>query len=235
MELWTALVLGFVGSFHCVGMCGPIAMSIPRSSSSLVALSFSAGLYNSGRILVYAVFGLLFGLLGTQITFSGFQGTLSIILGAGIVFGVVLNRFFKKRDKPQVYQNFVKSISKYYGKLLRKPSIFALFGMGMLNGLLPCAFVYSGLAAAVLTESPIHSMQYMALFGLGTFPAMLLMYLAPTILSLDLRSSIRKLVPYFAFSLGVFLIVRGIAFQDLHLARILAENMESFCVFPTTN
>lgn len=234
MELWTALVLGFVGSFHCVGMCGPIAMSIPRTSSSLFALSFSAILYNTGRILVYALFGILFGLLGTQITFSGFQGTLSILLGGGIVIGVVLNRFFKKRDKPQVYQKLVQSISKCYGKLIRKPSTLALFGMGVLNGLLPCAFVYSGLAAAVITVSPVHSMQYMALFGLGTFPAMFLMYLAPTILSLDLRSSIRKLVPYLAFSLGVFLIVRGIAFQDLHLARMIAENMESFCVFPGT-
>lgn len=90
MELWTALVLGFVGSFHCVGMCGPIAMSIPRSSNSFLGLTGSALIYNTGRILTYAVFGLLFGFLGTGITIGGFQGTLSIILGSSIILGVFL-------------------------------------------------------------------------------------------------------------------------------------------------
>jgi sulfite exporter TauE/SafE len=89
MELWTALVLGFMGSFHCVGMCGPIAMSIPRSSSNFLSLTGSALLYNTGRVLTYSVFGLIFGFLGTGITIGGFQGSLSIILGAGIILGVI--------------------------------------------------------------------------------------------------------------------------------------------------
>lgn len=232
MELWTALVLGFAGSFHCVGMCGPLAMSLPRNSSRMSSLSLNALIYNSGRVLTYSVFGLFFGVLGTQITISGFQGWLSILLGIAIVVGVVLNQYFKNHKRPPFYKKIGDYITIYYGILLRKKSILALFGMGLLNGLLPCAFVYSGLAAAVLTESPYHSMVYMALFGLGTFPAMYFMYLAPSILSLDLRNSIRKLIPYLAFSLGVFLIVRGIALQDLSLSRLLAENMDSFCIFP---
>lgn len=235
MELWTALFLGFVGSFHCVGMCGPIAMSIPRSSSQFLVLTNHAIIYNSGRILVYAFLGLLFGLLGTQITIAGFQGWISILLGVGIIVTVIMNQFFKNRQKPALFDYFAQKISTYYGLLLRKESILALFGMGVLNGLLPCAFVYSGLAVAVLTESPSHSTMYMTLFGLGTFPAMYFMYLAPSILSLDLRNSIRKLVPYLALSLGLFLIVRGIALQDLYLPRIIAESVESFCVFPGTN
>ncbi len=234
MELWTALFLGFAGSFHCVGMCGPIAMSIPRSSSRTFVLTSYAFIYNSGRILVYALLGLFFGLLGTQITIAGFQGWISIMLGAAIVAAVLMNRFFKSRPKPILLEKLTQTVSKYYGLLLRKESLPALFGMGVLNGLLPCAFVYSGLAVAALTESPTHSMMYMTLFGLGTFPAMYFMYLAPSILSLDLRNSIRKFVPYLAFSLGLFLIVRGIALQDLYLPRIIAESVESVCVFPGT-
>ncbi|MBO6525292.1 MAG: sulfite exporter TauE/SafE family protein [Balneolaceae bacterium] len=235
MELWTALFLGFAGSFHCVGMCGPIAMSIPRSSSRFFILTGHALIYNSGRILIYGLLGLLFGLLGTQITIAGFQGWISIVLGVAIVAAVLMNRFYKNHTKPIPFEKFTQKISTYYGYLLRKESLPALFGMGILNGLLPCAFVYSGLAVAVLTESPSHSMMYLALFGLGTFPAMYFMYLAPSILSLDLRNSIRKLVPYLAFSLGLFLIVRGIALQDLYLPRIIAESVESVCVFPGTN
>lgn len=234
MALWTALVLGFLGSFHCVGMCGPIAMSIPRGQSTFLSLSFNATIYNIGRILTYTVFGLLFGFLGTQITISGFQGTLSIILGIGIIVGVIFRQYFKTRSKPVVYKKLTQYISIYYGILLRRNSKFALLFMGVLNGLLPCAFVYSGLAAAVLTETPVHSAAYMALFGVGTFPAMFLMYISPSVLSLDLRTTIRKLVPYLAFCLGVFLIIRGVALQDLSLGRMLAENLDSFCVFPGT-
>jgi hypothetical protein len=233
MELWTAFTLGLFGSFHCVGMCGPIAMSIPRKSSRLFPLSLNAVIYNSGRILTYSIFGLLFGLLGTRITISGFQGWLSILLGASLIIGVIYTRFFKKGSFLSS-NTFTQKITALYGKLIRRQSYPALFGMGFLNGLLPCAFVYAGLAAAVLTQTPYHSMAYMALFGLGTFPAMYLMYLAPSILSLDLRNSIRKLVPYMAFGLGLFLIARGIALQDLQLSKILAEGMESFCVFPGT-
>lgn len=233
MELWTAFTLGLFGSFHCVGMCGPIAMSIPRNTSGFFSLSGNAIIYNAGRISAYSVFGLLFGFLGTQITISGFQGWLSILLGIGLVAGVIYNRNFKKY---RIHTSGIVTdkITNWYAILLRKQSVPALFGMGILNGMLPCAFVYAGLAAAVLTQSPFHSMSYMALFGLGTFPAMFLMYMAPSILSLDLRNSIRKMVPYLAFGLGVFLIIRGVALQDLQLSRILAEGMESFCVFPGT-
>ena len=97
MELWTALLLGFFGSFHCVGMCGPIAKSIPRSSSSMGTLTLNAVIYNSGRILTYSIFGLIFGFLGAHITIAGLQGSLSIILGVIIVAGVIINRYFKFR------------------------------------------------------------------------------------------------------------------------------------------
>lgn len=233
MELWTALLLGFFGSFHCVGMCGPIAMSIPRSSSSMGTLTLNAVIYNSGRILTYSIFGLIFGFLGAHITIAGLQGSLSIILGVIIVAGVIINRYFKGYI-PTSFNRLTALITRYYGKLIRKESYPALFGMGFLNGLLPCAFVYSGLAAAILTQTPYHSMAYMAMFGLGTFPAMYLMYLAPSILSLDLRNSIRKMVPYLAFALGIFLIVRGIALQDLQLSKVLSDGMEGFCIFPGT-
>lgn len=233
MELWTALVLGFLGSFHCVGMCGPIAMAIPRSRSTFGFLTTNAVIYNSGRILVYSILGLLFGFLGVRVTISGFQSSLSIILGASIVFGVIGSRFLKN-FRPAPFKAISEWITKTYGKLIRKESRIALFGMGVLNGLLPCAFVYSGLAAAVLTTNALQSAFYMFLFGVGTFPAMYFMYLSPNILSLDLRNSIKKAVPFLALGLGTFLILRGLALMDLELSEMLSKGLESFCVFPGT-
>lgn len=233
MELWTALLLGFMGSFHCVGMCGPIAMSIPRSSSNFLALTGSALLYNSGRILTYSVFGLIFGFVGTGITIGGFQGTLSILLGVAIILGVIFSKFFKQRAG-KLIQKPTAWVTSMYGKLLRKESRSTLFGLGILNGLLPCAFVYSGLAAAVLTSSPTHSAAYMAMFGLGTFPAMFFMYLSPNILSQDLRQMIRDFIPYFAFTFGIVLVLRGLILFDIYVPDAVTERVSSFCVFPGT-
>jgi sulfite exporter TauE/SafE len=235
MELWTAFGLGFLGSFHCVGMCGPIALSLPRPSSNFASLSLYALIYNFGRIATYSVFGLLFGFFGSQIALSGFQGLLSILLGVVIITGVIFSNYFRSKDKPAFYNSLLPKINTLYGKLIRKNSVTALFGMGVLNGLLPCAFVYSGLAVAVLSNTPIQSMSYMFLFGLGTLPAMFSIYAAPHFISMDLRTTIRKYLPYLAFSLGLFLIIRGIALQDLALSANLREGIETFCTFPDKN
>jgi sulfite exporter TauE/SafE len=233
MELWTALGLGFIGSFHCVGMCGPIVLGLPRNSSNFSTITFNASIYNFGRILVYGLFGLLFGFLGKRIALAGFQSSLSIILGILIILGALYSKRIYTKNTFSFFQKFVSRINKSYGILIRKNSKSALFGMGVLNGLLPCAFVYSGLAAAVLTETPYHSMFYMFLFGLGTLPALFTIYLSPSFISLDLRKTIRKYVPYLAFSLGIFLVLRGIVLQNLDSPSLLVDMVEPFCVFPT--
>lgn len=232
MELWTALLVGFFGSFHCVGMCGPIAMAIPRQSNRFWPLTGSALLYNVGRILTYTFIGLFFGFVGVGFTISGFQGALSIFLGVTIILGVSIKRY-STIPVPAFITGFSNWVTTTYGKLLRKESKFALVGLGVLNGLLPCPFVYTALAAAVLTNTPVHSAGYMALFGLGTFPAMYFMYLSPNLLSLKLRTSVRKAVPYFALALGILLIIRGLTLYDLFVAGT-NERIETFCIFPGT-
>jgi len=232
MELWTAIGLGFFGSFHCVGMCGPIVLSLPRASSSFSAISLNAIIYNLGRILVYAFFGLIFGFLGKQITLAGFQSTLSILLGISIILGVLFSKKLNPQKRPEVFQKFISGINKAYGKLIRKQSKSALFGMGLLNGFLPCAFIYTGLAAAVITSTPYHSMLYMTLFGLGTLPALFTVYVSPNFISMDLRSSIKKYMPYMAFALGVFLVLRGILLQNLNISSAFLKSIEPFCIFP---
>jgi sulfite exporter TauE/SafE len=231
MQLWTALMLGFLGSFHCVGMCGPIAMSIPRDNNHFWPLTFNALLYNSGRVLTYTLLGLIFGLIGTRITIAGFQSWLSIILGLGVIFGVIISKYKGSLGSIPLVNGF---IHRFYSKVIRSESSLKLPMLGVLNGLLPCAFVYTGLAAAVLTPTISHSMLFMLLFGIGTFPAMYMMYLAPSFLSINLRHRINRLVPYLALVLGVFLIIRGIALQDLAISEILNSGMGGFCIFPGT-
>ena len=61
---FVAFMIGLVGSFHCVGMCGPLALSLPLSNNSMVAKFTGALMYNAGRIVTYSFFGLVFGLIG---------------------------------------------------------------------------------------------------------------------------------------------------------------------------
>lgn len=59
--IWSGFVLGFLGSFHCIGMCGPLAMSLPDTASSNVYFMSGRLLYNLGRAATYTFMGALFG------------------------------------------------------------------------------------------------------------------------------------------------------------------------------
>jgi uncharacterized protein len=68
-----AFAMGMVGSFHCIGMCGPIALSLPLKKESSWGKFSGAILYNLGRITTYIAFGLVFGLLGKSVALFGYQ------------------------------------------------------------------------------------------------------------------------------------------------------------------
>src|SRR5438105_7290228 len=91
----SAFALGAISSFHCVGMCGAIAFSIPTQHLSSVKKVIGILLYNFGRITTHSVLGLLFGLLGRQISLAGFQQWFSIIAGV-IILMIVIQSLLRK-------------------------------------------------------------------------------------------------------------------------------------------
>src|SRR5262245_20982237 len=94
MELWTAFLLGLVGSAHCAGMCGPLALALPVTGNSRATFLAGRFLYNAGRILTYAMMGLIFGLLGHVFDIAGLQRWVSLTAGAVILIGLVLSPRF---------------------------------------------------------------------------------------------------------------------------------------------
>jgi sulfite exporter TauE/SafE len=82
LVLISALLLGLMGSFHCAGMCGPIAIALPLHGNRLPQKIYGGVLYNLGRTLTYGVMGAVFGLLGQGVKMIGFQQKVSIIMGA---------------------------------------------------------------------------------------------------------------------------------------------------------
>lgn len=211
MEVLSGFVLGFLGSLHCIGMCGPIALALPIQSKS--KLSFYSGriLYNLGRTITYALMGLVIGLIGQRINLAGYQQVVSIGLGAVILLTVLLPSHYKiffSRLK------FVQAITKYVqssiGVLFRKGNQSSLLGIGILNGFLPCGFVYVALAGAAAFGNVEQSILFMILFGLGTTPAMFSASIVTNLFGQNFRMKINRAIPVFASVLAVIFILRGL-------------------------
>jgi hypothetical protein len=206
------LTIGLVGSFHCVGMCGPIAVALPLKSHSAGAKIAGGLLYNIGRTLTYAVLGLLFGLLGAGIHLAGFQQWTSILLGVSMILTVLFPYFFKQRiSLGALFTGYAGRLISRLRKLFSDHSHQSLFTIGLLNGLLPCGLVYVAIAGAINTNHVLSGALFMILFGLGTIPMMLMISLTGNMISSSLRTAMRRVVPYFVVLLGILFILRGLS------------------------
>lgn len=210
--IFSALAVGFFGSAHCIGMCGPIAIALPVPNSN--AFNFIAGriLYNIGRIFTYSFLGALFGLLGSRIVIAGFQQFITILLGV-IILLVVLTPFKYKAKVTQhkLVQKITLPIKSGIGELFKQGTIPSMFLIGVLNGFLPCGLVYIAIAGAIASGDAVSGMLYMILFGLGTFPAMFAATIFGKFINLNIRRKLTKAVPVFAIVLAVLFILRGMA------------------------
>jgi len=209
--IWAGFLFGIAGSFHCVGMCGPIAMALPFGGSSGWRYFVGRLLYNGGRIVTYASLGALAGAFGQSLQLAGLQQAISIISGILILLLLVLPATIKGRSASVMSTDkLMLWVRKKLGYYFQKSSLSSLFMVGLLNGLLPCGFVYIALAGAISVPGIDGAMLYMALFGLGTFPLMFLVSLSGKLISLKTRSMFNKAVPYIGMCLAVLFIVRGL-------------------------
>jgi sulfite exporter TauE/SafE len=204
------LIFAFVGSLHCVGMCGPIALALSAPDTGRVRFVVGRLLYNGGRTVTYMLLGVVAGSIGKTVALAGVQQILSIVLGVILVlFG--LFPFLQSRLVPRVpaFGNFTRSLSQKLGGLLGQRSFPALVLVGILNGLLPCGFVYLALAASVTTGEILRSVVFMAGFGIGTIPVMFAVSLLGKQVGAGIRKKLRIVVPVLTVLLGVLLVLRG--------------------------
>lgn len=215
MWLYSAFLVGFLGSFHCAGMCGPIALALPLDKKSNWSFIIGRLLYNGGRVFTYSVLGLLVGLIGHTIAMAGFQKVLSIGTGVMILLIAFLPYLIKRTSQFNSFlAGYTSKIKSLFKKLFGLKSKRTLFLIGAVNGLLPCGFVYLALAGAAATGTMEEGVGYMMLFGLGTIPMMLTLTMAGNIFSPRTRSFIQKISPLIAISVAVLLIARGITIDN---------------------
>lgn len=208
MMLWTAFMLGLVGSLHCAGMCGPLAMAVPVVGSGRAGIISSRLLYNLGRIATYAVLGLVAGLVGQTFALAGLQRWVSLAAGAAILGGLL---FAGRFSTALPATRLVMRLKAGFGSLLHRRSYGSVFLLGTLNGLLPCGLVYVACAAALASPRWLDGGGYMIAFGLGTVPMMFAFGILGMKLQSLLRFRLQKLIPVSLAVVGVLLLLRGLA------------------------
>jgi sulfite exporter TauE/SafE len=205
--LWTAFLLGFLGSFHCLGMCGPIALAVSAKDKSRYLKNKLV--YNLGRTVTYSGLGGIIGFLGFSLALTGIQQWISI--GMGIL--IVSMAFFYKRSERLVAQSglfgAVGRLKQSLGKYLKRGGTSAFLTTGLLNGFLPCGMVYLALIASLALQHPWYGAAYMFFFGLGTIPMMVSVMFTQNMVSAAARNKLTRGMPYFAMFIGILFIVRG--------------------------
>ncbi len=213
--LWTAFILGLAGSLHCVGMCGPIAMALPGNTTIILRFISGRLLYQFGRITTYIGLGAIAGILGKGISLFGVQQSVSVGLGLILILVAVY-----PTHKPLLNWTFLQGslaqLKINLGKLLKHHQFASLFGVGLLNGLLPCGLVYAALTAALSTTGPLEASIYMGVFGLGTLPLMLATSFLGKLVRPQLRNHFSLAMKVCMICLGIFLVGRGVTNGNLH-------------------
>ncbi|HBK82620.1 MAG TPA: hypothetical protein DDZ41_03340 [Flavobacterium sp.] len=209
--IYTAFILGLMSSFHCIGMCGPIAMMLPIDRTNQTKKTFQVLLYHLGRLSAYASLGLLFGIIGKSFFIAGFQQQLSILMGIFMIFfALVPEKVFANYNFSKPVFRLLSFIKSSLGKQFKNKSYSSIFTIGLLNGYLPCGMVYAALFGAVAMQNVLVSIFYMVLFGLGTIPLMSAVVYLSNILNPATRKRIQKMIPVLIILIGMLFIVRGL-------------------------
>lgn len=119
--LWSALILGLLGSFHCIGMCGPIAFMLPVDRSNSTKKVVQITLYHLGRLLAYSLMGLVFGLVGKSLYIFGLQQQLSIVVGALMIVVVLIPvQTFNKYNFSKPIYKIISRVKSALGQAFKK-------------------------------------------------------------------------------------------------------------------
>lgn len=230
--LYTAFIFGLISSFHCIGMCGPIAMMLPVDHKNQAKKTSQIITYHIGRLTAYAFIGLVFGLVGKGLFLAGMQQKLSIIIGVAMIAVILIpEKVFARYNFSRPVFVLISKVKTALGNQFKNKSYKSLFTIGLLNGFLPCGMVYVALFGAIAMQSESYGVLYMVLFGLGTVPLMSSVTYIQSFITNSTRNKIQKVIPYIAVMIGVLFILRGLG---LGIPYVSPSNMSLF-VQPTPN
>lgn len=215
--LYTAFILGLLGSLHCLGMCGPIALMLPIGQAKGAEKIFYISLYQLGRLLAYGILGAIFGVLGKGLALFGLQQKISIAIGLVMLFSVLVPWWFNKTRASKnwivgAYHKWIFKVQGALGNALQKGGGDNFITIGFLNGFLPCGLVSMALLGTIASGSgqALEGVLYMVFFGLGTVPMMAGISVIGQKIQQHHRQKIRSYIPVFVGAIGLLFILRGL-------------------------
>jgi sulfite exporter TauE/SafE len=224
--LYTAFLFGLISSFHCIGMCGPIAMMLPVERNNPAKKTTQIFTYHLGRLTAYGSIGLLFGLLGKGLFLAGIQQQMSVFIGVAMIVVILMpEKVFAQYNFSKPVFRWISRMKQTLGSHFKNKSYKSLFIIGLLNGFLPCGMVYVALFGAIAMQSAGFGVLYMLLFGLGTVPMMSVVVYVNSFLTVPIRNKIQKVIPYVGVIIGVLFILRGLG---LGIPYVSPSNMSLF-------
>ena len=224
--LYSAFFFGLISSFHCIGMCGPIALMLPVERNNPSKRVIQIITYHLGRLTAYALIGLVFGLVGKGFFLAGIQQRLSVFIGVAMIITILTpERFLANYNFSKPVYRLISKIKSSLGKQFKNKSYQSLFTIGLLNGFLPCGMVYVALFGAIAMQNVPFGILYMLLFGIGTIPMMSSVTYLNSIMTVSFRNKIQKAIPYVGVIIGILFILRGLG---LGIPYVSPTNMSLF-------
>ena len=224
--LFSAIIFGLLGSFHCIGMCGPIAFMLPVDRTNNAKRILQVSFYHIGRLVTYGILGLLFGFLGKGFYLFGFQQYLSIFIGVIMILMIVLpKKTINKFSITKPIYKILSGVKNRLGKELKKKRMDTFFTIGFLNGFLPCGLVYMAIFASMATGNMIEGSLYMILFGLGTIPLMTAFVYLGNFTTGLVRKRIQQFIPVAVVVIEVLFILRGMGLGIPYVSPIHVHEM----------
>ena len=219
----SAIIFGLLGSFHCIGMCGPIAFMLPVDRDKPLKRFFQILSYHFGRLLTYSLIGLLFGFLGKGFYFFGFQQQLSIIVGISMIVIILFPKLIQKMNFSKGVSKVILKIKNNLGNELKKKGNDTFFTIGFLNGFLPCGLVYMAIFGALATSNAFYGSIYMFLFCLGTIPLMTAVVYFGAFAKGPFRKKIQKAIPILVVFIGALFIIRGLGLDIPYISPVNSD------------
>ncbi len=224
--LYSALIFGLISSFHCIGMCGPIAMMLPVDHKNPTKKALQILTYQLGRLTAYSTLGLLFGLMGRGLFLAGMQQRMSIAVGVMMIAIVLIpERIFAKYNFSKPVYKLISKVKTSLGSQFKRKTPDALFTIGLLNGFLPCGLVYAALFGAIAMQNVALGITYMFLYGLGTIPLMSAVVYVSNFLTVPFRNKLQKVIPIVTVIIGTLFILRG---MGLGIANVSPSGLNLF-------
>jgi hypothetical protein len=209
MIILSAFIIGLLGSWHCIGMCGPL-LACTKGGNFNKGHRLSFITYHLGRLSSYVGLGLFVFLLGKSFDLIGVQKQITIVLGLVLIilglFSLVTNKIKFSKFESFIGDKIFRKVKRLIGNKSQNS-----FAFGLVNGFLPCGLVYiTAIGALTINSIPI-LMMYMIAFGLGTIPLILIFSISKEKLSkfINLKLNKRIVFQYSLMFIGIFMILRG--------------------------